>query len=168
MDFYIVAFQFQFCKSFCVHLGRGGWLAASLCCRVSCKSRVWAGRRGVTVMQNWDGVLWGFVFSFLSLALAPVCSKCYNYILISHRKQKCQEHHSCEPTSAFSELADFVTQKPSDLCSPLAARVRASLGDVCTASRCVSCYLYCPGLAEELGSCSPPGRRMWEEKMVVL
>lgn len=33
---------------------------------------------------------------------------------------------------------------------------------------CVSCSLCCAGLAEELGSCSPPGRRLWEEGKMVL
>lgn len=100
------------------------------------------------------------------------CAASVKTMYHSHTKTRnvksLHHHHSWEPSSALSELTcAFLTQKPSDLCSPLSARVRGNLGDVCTASQCVS-YLYCPGLAEELRSCYPPGRRMWEEDKMVL
>lgn len=101
------------------------------------------------------------------------CAASVKTMYHSHTKTRnvksLHHHHSWEPSYALSELTcSFVTQNPSDLCSPLSARVRGNLGDVWTASLCVSCYLYCPGLAEELGSCSPPDRRMWEEDKMVL
>lgn len=46
-------------------------------------------------------------------------------------------HHSCKPSSPSAPACSFGTQKPSGLCSLLAARLRGSLGDICTAMRVV-------------------------------
>lgn len=139
-------------------------LAACPCCGGSWSSRVWAGRRGVKRMQNQDGVLWGFLFS-LNLQCWQQCATSVAATYHSHT-----ETRNVPPQlqtilcSVWASLVLCDSNPFRPVLSPC-SEGRGSLGNAC---RACQCFLYCPGLAQELGSCSPPGRRMLKAEEMVL
>lgn len=109
-----------------------------------------------------------FSVQFKSSVLAAVCNKCGSYLSLSHRNQKC--HESAPPQlqtilcSVWASLVLCDSNPFRPVLSPC-SEGRGSLGNAC---RACQCFLYCPGLAQELGSCSPPGRRMLKAEQMVL
>lgn len=113
--------------------------------------------RGVKRMQNQDGVLWGFLFS-LNLQYWHLCATSVEATYHSHTKTR-------NVRSLHWASLVLCDSKPFRSVSSPCSEVRGSLGNVCRASQC---FLYCPGLAQKLGSCSPPGRKMQKAEEMVL